>query len=82
MPTLGEIVVSLCTIKRVDHIRGPYSARPASDKVDDWPAWYVAGSDGRSNVIDGGAYLPFVTREVAAWLAQLWNAEDKHRAHP
>lgn len=30
---------------------GPYTARSAADGRDDWPYWYVAGSDGRRNVM-------------------------------
>ena len=33
------------------HGDGPYTARSASDKTDDWPYWYVAGPDGRRNVL-------------------------------
>lgn len=30
---------------------GPYTARSASDRTEDWPLWYVAGPDGRTNVL-------------------------------
>ncbi len=30
---------------------GPYVARPAKDGDDAWPYWYVAGPDGRRNIL-------------------------------
>lgn len=30
---------------------GPYLARPEKDNCPDWPYWYVAGPDGRRNVL-------------------------------
>lgn len=38
---------------------GPYVARPAKDGDDGWPYWYIAGPDGRRNVLTfpGGAVL-------------------------
>lgn len=30
---------------------GPFKARSASDRTDDWPLWYVAGPDKRTNVL-------------------------------
>mgnify|MGYP003382067537 CR=1 FL=1 len=44
---------------------GPYIARPAKDGDDDWPFWYVAGPDGRRNVVGFGRGAVLCTREVA-----------------
>jgi hypothetical protein len=59
---------------------GPYIARSASDKTDDWPLWYVAGPDGRTNYFTdlGGKRNPpltpmFTSREDAEMLAARWN---------
>lgn len=57
---------------------GPYSARSASDRTDDWPFWYVCGADGRSNVLSFSA--PFygavlTTREAAIAIAEKFNWE-------
>lgn len=33
---------------------GPYRARSASDRNEEWPFWYVCGADGRLNVLSFG----------------------------
>jgi hypothetical protein len=51
---------------------GPYTARSASDRTDDWPFWYVT-NDGRTNVLyfPGGAVL--TSRAVAEQIAIKFN---------
>lgn len=61
---------------------GPYLARSASDKTDDWLFWYIAGPDRRTNYLTelGGVRAvtcAFVTCEQAKRLAVAWNGEDK-----
>ena len=46
----------------------PYVARSASDKTDDWPFWYVAGGDSRTNAVRFNGRL-FAPREVAEYVA-------------
>ena len=55
---------------------GPYTARPAKDGDDDWPFWYVAGPDGRRNVLHfpGGAVLTF--RPIAEAVAMKFNGKN------
>ena len=57
---------------------GPYKARSASDNTDDWPFWYVAGPDGRLNVLGftdkSGAI--FTDRESAERYAMTGNESD------
>jgi hypothetical protein len=54
---------------------GPYIARPAKDGDETWPFWYVAGPDGRANVLTfpghGGAVL--TERAIAEVVASKWN---------
>jgi hypothetical protein len=54
---------------------GPYLARPAKDDAPEWPHWYVAGSDGRLNVLTfpdkPGAVL--TDRETAEAIAHAAN---------
>lgn len=55
---------------------GPYSARSASDRTDNWLYWYVCGPDGRTNVLSFrepfyGAVL--TTREAAIDIAAKFN---------
>lgn len=54
----------------------PYLARPAANNVEDWPFWYVAGPDGRRNVLRfpgcGGAVL--TSREAAEEIARRGNS--------
>lgn len=54
---------------------GPYIARPAKDGDGNWPFWYVAGPDGRRNVLHfpgrGGAVLTL--RAVAEAIAKKFN---------
>lgn len=59
---------------------GPYIARSASNKTDEWPFWYVAGPDEETNYLtDLGGFredrsLPrFVTKSIAIDLAKKWN---------
>lgn len=33
---------------------GPYRARSASGRTEEWPFWYVCGADGRHNVLSFG----------------------------
>jgi hypothetical protein len=40
-------------IRDIDRCRGPFKARSASDRRDDWPLWYVADAGGRINCIPG-----------------------------
>jgi hypothetical protein len=63
---------------------GPYIARSASDKTDDWPAWYVAGPDGIQNYLtDLGGWREdrttpiFVPKLFAISLAEKWNGDTK-----
>ena len=55
---------------------GPYLARSADDENPKWPSWYVAGPDGRRNIMlfpgRGGAIL--TSREVAEEIASKANA--------
>lgn len=59
-------------------IGGPYSARSASDRTDDWPFCYVCGADGRSNVL---SFLPpyygavLTSKEAALLIAERFNRE-------
>ncbi len=59
---------------------GPYIARSASDKTDDWPFWYVSGPDGRTNYLtdlNGTKHPPLTpaltTKEIAVMVADMWN---------
>jgi len=56
---------------------GPYIARSASDKTPDWPFWYVAGPDGRTNYMTGLGGRPsigvFTTKQCAQALAAAWS---------
>lgn len=57
--------------------RGPFVARSASDRTDDWPHWFVADASG-VNVIeylaaDRVGRLPFVPRIEAERLASVAN---------
>jgi hypothetical protein len=63
---------------------GPYIARTASDRNPDWPIWYVAGPDGRSNYLTGigqliqpiafdGFPAIFADKDTAIALADEWN---------
>ena len=56
--------------------RGPFAARSANDRTDNWPFWYVAGPDGRRNVLtfldQPGAV--FACREDAEYIAAKGNA--------
>jgi hypothetical protein len=56
---------------------GPYVARSASDRADDWPNWYVHGADGVNCVRWRDAPLVlFIPREVAQACANALNARD------
>jgi hypothetical protein len=49
---------------------GPYVARSASDRTDDWPYWYVTPkSDGRSNCLEFSNGATFADRETAKAIA-------------
>ena len=54
---------------------GPYVARPAKDGDEAWPFWYVAGPDGRKNVLwfEGGGGAVLTTREIAEAIANKFN---------
>lgn len=57
---------------------GPYRARSASDRTDDWPFWYVCGPDGRRNVLSFSApyYGAVLTiRPIAEAIAEKFNRE-------
>jgi len=63
---------------------GPYMARSASDKTEDYPLWYVAGPDGIQNYLtDLGGWREdrsspmFVSKEFAIALADKWNTTLK-----
>lgn len=47
---------------------GPYRARSASDRTEDWPLWYVCAPDGRTNVLSFAApyYGAVLTGRAAA----------------
>ena len=55
---------------------GPYIARSASDNTDDWPLWYVAGPDGRKNILafEDKPMARFTDRESAELIAKTANA--------
>ena len=72
---LAELVKSTGFIPRLP---GPYIAQSASDKDPDWPIWYVAGSDGRTNVLthpkDHPRYGAVLTEKtLATAIAYVWN---------
>lgn len=50
---------------------GPYRARSASDRTDDWPFWFVE-ADG-INCMSGMNGAVFTTRAEAERLANEWN---------
>jgi len=55
---------------------GPYAALSASDNTDEWPFWYVAGPDGRRNVLEFDAPFRgavFAPREMAKAIAHKFN---------
>jgi hypothetical protein len=55
--------------------RGPYTARPACDGDDNWPFWYVAGPDGRRNVLSfPGCGAVLTKRHIAKAIAEAANA--------
>ena len=56
---------------------GPYLARSASDNTDDWFIWYVAGPDGRTNVLQGPHGAVFLPRAGAEQLAHEANQKRK-----
>lgn len=53
------------------HLRlpGPYTARSASDRTEDWLYWYVT-NDGRTNVLSFPHGRVFTTREHAEHIAE------------
>lgn len=55
---------------------GPYIARSASDRTDDWFFWYVAGPDGKRNVLSGPEGSVLTDRETAIALAARWNGQN------
>jgi hypothetical protein len=52
---------------------GPYVARSASDNDPDWPFWYIAGPDGRRNVVSFGRGAVLCCRKVAEAVADAAN---------
>lgn len=62
---------------------GPYVARSASDRTDDWPFWYVT-NDGRTNALRfpgcGGAVM--TSREVAEEIARRANEKGRTLEDP
>jgi hypothetical protein len=64
-----------CEIIRVmDRGKGPYIARSASDKTDDWPFWYVATNNGRTNALSSTGGL-FTDPDTAKAIAKCCNGE-------
>lgn len=58
--------------------RGPYVAKSASEKTEDWPFWYVCGPDGINCLRfprEPGAV--FTSRSAAEWIAD--DANSKRR---
>lgn len=56
--------------------QGPYTARSASDRTNDWPFWYVAGEDGRYNGMSfDNSMAKFTTREMATEIAAAFNKQ-------
>lgn len=53
---------------------GPYFARSASDRTDDWPFWFV--ESGGLNCMSGPGGAVLTSREVAEGLARAWNGSD------
>jgi hypothetical protein len=55
---------------------GPYTARSASNKTDDWPLWYVHGADGVNCLRWTHAPMSlFIPRELAIKVAEILNKE-------
>jgi len=56
---------------------GPFTARSASDKTDDWPHWFVADGRGINVTVhlmpELRGYLPFVPKGMAIELAEAAN---------
>lgn len=52
---------------------GPYRARSASDRTEDWPFWFVEANG--VNCMSGTSHgAVFTTREIAERLASEWNS--------
>jgi hypothetical protein len=59
---------------------GPYVARSASDRTDDWPYWFVHGADGVNCLHWHEAPLAlFVPRDVAEACAAALNGHPEVR---
>ena len=52
---------------------GPYIASSASDNDPDWPFWYIAGPDGRRNVVSFGRGAVLCSCDVAQAVANAAN---------
>lgn len=58
--------------------RGPYSARSASDKTNDWPLWFVHGADGVNCVRQTDRPMAlFMPRKIATVVAETLNREAR-----
>lgn len=57
--------------------RGPFTARSASDRTDDWPFWFVADKTGLNITVNAEprlrGRLPFVPRDMAERIAGALN---------
>lgn len=75
----GERLIRVATLRCALAGPGPYTARSASDNTDDCPFWYVAGPDGRRNVLRfpdmPGRTL--TARSLAETIAAAANSEDQ-----
>jgi len=56
---------------------GPYIARSASDKTDDWSFWYVSCPNGTTNYFTSLGGRPgigtFTIKYDAEYIADIWN---------
>ena len=77
---LNQLRIHILALPWILNGHGPYEARSASDKTDNWPYWYVCGPDGRKNLLT----LPrehrcfgavFTSREEAERIAKIGNQE-------
>jgi hypothetical protein len=53
---------------------GPYVAKSASSKSENWPIWYVEGGEG-VNAMSGPNGAVFTIRSIACSLAEQWNSQ-------
>lgn len=83
MPGDPIIEVQVLDFRAAHSEPGPYLARSASDRTDDWPLWYVAGADGRFNGLSfpDQPLAKFTSRHAAEAIADALNNAQKENTN-